>query len=70
MARRVSKDELCSNCRKIRHHMNDGSLSDTIEDLLDCVGYKKPEGPSFMNQIIQFYLEDNGGCKNCINKFN
>jgi hypothetical protein len=66
MARRVSKDDLCSSCLSIRPRMNDGSRGDSIESMLDSVGYKNPEGPSFMNEMLLFYLEDNGGCSDCI----
>jgi len=46
--------------------MNDGSLSDTVEEMLDCVGYSKPEGPTYINEMLLVWLEDNGGCSSCI----
>ena len=66
MARRVSKNELCSSCLSIRPRMNDGSLGDSVGSFLDCVGYSKPEGPAIINEMLLFYLENNGGCSNCI----
>jgi len=66
---RVSKVDLCDSCRKIRQRMNDGSFSDTVEELLECVGYKKPEGTFALNPTLLFFLEDNGGCNSCKNLF-
>ena len=66
MARRISKSELCSSCLSIRQRMNDGSLNDPIGDILEWEGYKTPEGVSTINEMILFYLEENGGCSNCI----
>jgi len=67
MARRLSKSELCSSCLAIRPRMNDGSLDDAVSVFMDSDGYKKPEGPSFINPMLLVYLEDNGGCQKCIN---
>jgi len=66
MARRLSTEQLCSSCLSIRPRMNDGSLGDSIETMLECVGYSKPEGPSIINDMILQWLEDNGGCSDCI----
>ena len=45
--------------------MNDGSRGTSIEDLLDSVGYNSG-GHVIMNQMILFYLEEDGGCDSCI----
>jgi len=66
MARKVSKDELCSSCLAIRPRMNDGSLGDEVRVFMDSEGYKRPEGPSFINPMLLTYLESNGGCIKCI----
>jgi hypothetical protein len=68
MSTRLSTSDLCSSCLAIRPRMNDGSTPTSIRDFIESVGYKKPEGPVFMNYDIQYYLEHNGGCASCISK--
>jgi hypothetical protein len=48
--------------------MSDGSTPTSVKKFLESVGYKKPEGPAFMNFAVLSYLEKNGGCAGCISK--
>jgi hypothetical protein len=48
--------------------MSDGSAPTSVKEFLESVGYKKPEGPAFMNFVVLSWLEENGGCASCISK--
>jgi hypothetical protein len=66
---KVSKSDLCSSCLAIRQRLNNGSLSETIGEMLECKGYQTPLGIVDLNHAMLFYLEQNGGCQSCISVF-
>ena len=68
--RKISKNELCNNCRKIRPKLNSPSGPKSgvpMEEFLDSKGYNMPNGYEIMNPTMLTHLEDNGGCPKCIN---
>ena len=66
MQGKIEKHELCKSCRKIHSVMKDGSLGDTIEDLLDMDVYSNPSAYLMMNVGIHGDLSRNGGCSKCL----
>ena len=67
MSRKISKHELCWSCRTIHPMMNDGPFEYSIEQILDSSGYEV--GYLTWNFEMVYYLENNGGCKRCIDLF-
>ena len=64
---KVNKYDLCDSCRKIRQRMSDGSLGPSIEECIDSEGYRMSvDGNYMMNRQLEFYLENNDGCSECI----
>jgi hypothetical protein len=63
---KLKKEDFCSSCLRIRQRMSNGSLGSSIEELLNCEGYKHPIAYTNINHMMLFYLEQNGGCPSCI----
>ncbi|MCL2753492.1 MAG: hypothetical protein FWE44_05030 [Defluviitaleaceae bacterium] len=66
---KIFKQELCDKCLQIRPTMADGSQGISVEGLLDSDGYNKYLGFVAINFIILTYLDEEGGCPNCIEVF-
>jgi hypothetical protein len=66
MAIKLSTSDFCESCLKVRCGNNGGA--GTVKELLLSPGYQDPRGYSILNNTIQYALEDNGGCSNCLNK--
>ena len=62
---KLTKSDLCGTCLNIRHRMSNGSLSLSIEEWLECQGYKTAFGVSDINNTILYYLQEDGGCNSC-----
>ena len=66
---KISKDNLCDACRKIRPGTNAGDASGlTVEELLDSQDYNEQGGYVYImvNQGILSNLTKGGGCPSCI----
>jgi len=67
MSKKISKEELCYNCRQIHPIMSNGNpYESSLGEYLDSVGYQNPSARVFMNQQILHFLKNNGGCSSCI----
>jgi len=66
---KLSKNDLCSSCRQIRPRLysaNGDTRGKPLETLFDGKGYNEPM-VGLVNKMILQYLEDDGGCSECIN---
>jgi len=68
---KIFKSELCDSCLKIRQKMDNGSLSDTLEEWLDSKGYQSgnSQAINMMNLMAYMRLRNNKGCYQCIKVF-
>lgn len=67
--RKIIKNDLCDQCRKIHFVANDGSLMYSLDEWLDSKGYNSPMGFVMGNHAALFQLQKNGGCSRCIALF-
>jgi hypothetical protein len=64
--RRISKSDLCSSCLQTRYKMDNGSLSMTAAEVIDCAGYQEPTiGVMMGNTSLRMCLREGGGCSSC-----